>query len=409
MSTSEPAQTLSEGPRVSPRDVASHLERFAGRGAGTDAERRAAWWLAHLLNRRGRRVGIETFWCRPNWALAQAWHVGLALAGSLVSVATPRAGGAMLLAALVFILADALTGLSPGRWLTRERASQNVVVTRSRSDPKRAHLIIAANYDAGRTGIAYRDGLRRLSGRGRQRVSGAAPGWQGWLVIAVVWLLITAILRLQGHQSTGVGVLQLVPTFGLLVALALLFELALADWSPAAADNGSGVGVAVALARALAASPPQNVNIEVVLTGAGDGEGTGLRQYLRARRRSHRPTNTVVLGIAPCGTGAVHWWRTDGPLTPLRYGTRLTALAERVAHEQPQLHVLSHEGRGSTPALPGRRARIPALTIGCLDEHKLVTGSHQPTDVASALDSRAHDEAVQFTLMLIDAIDAALG
>jgi hypothetical protein len=407
MSTSR-TQSPSQTERVSPRDVAGQLQAFAGRGGGSDAERRASWWLAHLLNRRGRRVSIETFWCRPNWALAQAWHVALALAGSLVSVATPRAGGAMLLAALVFIVADALTGVSPGRWLTRQRASQNVIMARSRSDPNRLHLIITANYDAGRGGLVYRDSLRTMAGRARRRLSGLTVGWQAWLAIAILWLLLTAILRLQGHDSAGIGALQLVPTFGLLIALALLLDQATADRSPAAGDNGSGVGVAVALARAVATSPPRNLDVEVVLTGAGDVEGLGLRHHLRERRATHRAANTVVLGIAPCAGGSVHWWRTDGSLFPLRYGARLTALARRVAAEQPQLGARAHDGRGSTPALPARRARIPALTIGCLDDRDLVPRSHQSSDLARALDPKAHDQAVQLGLMLIDAIDVAL-
>lgn len=404
----EQAQTTDDTQRISPRDVAAQLQSFAGRGAGTDAERRASWWLAHLLNRRGRRVSIETFWCRPNWALAQAWHVALGLAGSLVSLATPRAGGAMLLAALVFILADALTGVSPGRRLTRERASQNIVVTRARAQTEGTHLIVTANYDAGRTGLAYRDGLRRPIARLRRALAAFTVGWLGWLTVAVVWLLIMAIVRLEGHDSAAVGAIQLIPTVGLLVALALLLELAAAAWSPAAGDNGSGIGVATAVARAVSTSPPRNVNVEVVLTGAGDGEGAGLRKYLRQRRSTHRPANTVVLGIAPCPSGSLRWWRTDGPLLPLRHGTRLVELARRVADEQPRLGARQHDGRGSTPALAGRRAQIPSLAIGCLDEGDLVPRSHQPSDAADALDRAAHDRAVQFVLMLIDEIDAAL-
>lgn len=408
MSASEQTQAIDDTQRISPREVAGQLQSFAGRGAGTDAERRASWWLAHLLNRRGRRVRIETFWCRPNWALAQAWHVALALAGSLVSVATPRAGGAMLLAALVFFLADALTGVSPGRRLTRERASQNIVVTRAKSDPARLQLIITANYDAGRVGLVYRDRVRELTGRARRQLAGFTVGWQGWLIVAIVWLLIMAIVRLQGHQSAGIGAIQLIPTVGLLAGLVLLLELAAAAWSPGAGDNGSGVGVAVGVARAVSSSPPANVNVEVVLTGAGDSEGAGLHQYLRQRRKTHRPANTVVLGVAPCPGGSVRWWRADGPLLPLRYGARLTTLARRVADEQPQLGARPHDGRGTTPGLPARRARIPSLTIGCLDERDLVPGSHQSDDVADALDRAAHDLTTQFVLMLIDAIDAAM-
>jgi hypothetical protein len=418
MSTSERTPRRRRRTQVSHRDVAAELESFVGRGAGTNAERMAAEWLAVDLLRRlrgrseRREVSIETFWCRPNWALAQASHATLGLAGSLVSVATPRAGGAMLLAALVFVLADALTGVSPGRWLARDHASQNVVASPSEearsSDAAHLRLIITANYDSGRAGLAQRRTLRELTARLRNMVGGLTLGWQGWLVVAILWALVTALLRLQGHQSAGIGLLQIPPTFGLLVAATLLFELAWADWSPGAGDNGSGVGVALALARALAYSPPRNMDLEIVLTGAGDGEGIGLRRYLRARRRTHRPGNTVILGIAPCAAGRLRWWRTDGSLFPLRYGGRLTALAQQVAREQPQLGASPHDGRGITPAFPARQARIPALTIGCLDERGLVPRSHELSDTAANLDPAAHDRALQFGLMLVDAIDSAL-
>jgi hypothetical protein len=315
----------------------------------------------------------------------------------------------MLLGALVFVIADATTRRSPGRRLTPERASQNVVVRRSRPDADRVRLIITANYDAGRTGLVYRDTLRGLAADGRRLVRQFTPGWIGWLVLAIVWLLITAILRLEGHRSTAIGVAQLLPTVGLMVAVALLLELAAADWSPAAGDNGTGVSVALLLARALAVSPPSNLDVELVLTGAGDGDGTGLGHHLASQRRSLRPTNTVVLGIAACAAGRLHWWHGDGSLLPAGYAPRLRGLAERVAEEQPQLEATAYRGRGSTPALPARRARIPALALGCLDDRGLVPRSHQPGDVANAVGRGAHDRAVQFGLMLVDAIDTELG
>lgn len=394
-----------------PPDVVVALERFPRRGAGTDAERRAAQWLASQLGRQ-REAIIEPFWCRPNWALAQAWHVALALAGSLVAVASPRIGGAMLLAALVFVIADAFTGVSPGRRLTPERASQNVVGLPLREprdrDNGRLRLIVTANYDAARTGLIYRDGARSGTSRLRETLGGFTLGWAGWLVVDIAVLLAIAILRLEGHTGAAVGAVQLVPTVVLLVALVLLLDAAASDWSPAAGDNGSGVAVALSLARALGVSPPRKLDVEVVLTGAGDQAGIGLRRHLSSRRKTHRPTNTVVVGVAPCTGGELRWWTSDGPLVPLRYGARLLRLARQIAAQEPQLRARGHAGRGSTPGVPARQTRIPAIVIGCLDERGLVPRSHQPDDVAPGVSRQAHDQAVQFGLMLVDEIDAAL-
>ena len=112
-----------------PRETITALAGFEGRGPGTDAERRTAQWLARDLVANRQRVRVETFWCRPNWALAHAWHVALALVGSLVSVSHPTIGAALLAVALASTVADDVLGTSLGRRLTPERASQNVIAT----------------------------------------------------------------------------------------------------------------------------------------------------------------------------------------------------------------------------------------------------------------------------------------
>jgi hypothetical protein len=397
-------------------DTARRLTEFQRRGAGTDAERRAAAWLATQVRTRRRRATVEPFWCRPNWALAHAWHVLLAIVGSLLAVHHAVPGGTIVLAALLCVVGDWLTGHSIGRRLTREHASQNVVsAAPDRPRPEsvaapRVRLIVTANYDAGRTGLAHRSGLRvpvarlkRLAGGGR-----VTPGWMGWLLVAMVWLLAVAVLRHGGATGTPIGVVHLIPTAGLVIALALLLELGSAPFGPAAGDNGAGTGVALALVRALDAAPPGRLDVELVLQGAGEAEMTGLRRHLRARRRELRAADTIVLGIAAAGGGQPRWWVSDGPLVPLGYLARLRRLAERAAAAAPVLSARSHRGRGTSPALPARMRGLPALTIGCLDERGLAPRSHQAGDRPAALDPVALDAVLKYGLVLVDALDADL-
>jgi Peptidase family M28 len=384
-------------------ETVAELARFSGRGAGSDAERRAARWLAQQLEAGGRRTRIEPFWCRPNWALAHAWHAGLGLVGSLVAVGSPRVGGVLVLIALISVVADELAGFSLGRRLTPERASQNVIAAPRRDPgPEAVRLIITANYDAGRTGLVYRRGIRRTAARLQQATQGIGPGWLGWLSIALVWLLVVAVLRLEGQTGDLVGALQFVPTVALVLALALLLEIATSGFSPAAADNGSGTAVAMAMAGALDAGAPGRLAVELVLQGAGDTQAIGLRRYLHARRKTQRAANTVVLGLAPCGTGMLRWFSSDGRLVPMRYFARLQALCRQI--EDPAAR--PHRGRGTTPALPARAARLPAISIGCLDQRGLVEHSHTTSDLPAALDADAVDATLQFGLVLVDAIDA---
>lgn len=393
---------------MSATETVSGLAAFENRGAGTDSERRAARWLAGETSATDRDVLVEPFWCRPNWALAHAWHVALAIAGSLVSVPSPIAGGAMLIAALLCVLADVITGRSPGRRLIPERASQNVVAVPAPASGARTRLIITANYDAGRAGMAYRDGFRRVSGALRRGTRGITPGWLGWLVIAIVWLLVIAVLREEGHRSQLIGAIQLPPTVALVLGFALLLELATADWSPAAGDNATGVAVATELAHALDAAPPAHLDVYLVLTGAGDAGQVGLQRYLRAHRAERTPGSTVVLGIASCAGGRPHWWRTDGALVALRYARPLRELAARIADDEPHLGIAPRSGRGTTPAFPARMTRLPAITIGCLDHRGLAPRSHHRDDTHEAIDPQALHDAVQFALLLIDGIDATV-
>ena len=389
-------------------ETLSGLTSFSGRGAGTDSERRAAHWLARELGASGGQARVETFWCRPNWALAHAWHALIGLVGSLVSVSSPRVGGALILVALLSLLADVAFGSSLGRRLTPERASQNVILPATTADAgSPVRLIITANLDAGRVGLGFRRPLRGAAARLRTLSGGRLPGWLGWLAIALIWLEATAVARLEGSRGTAVGLAQLIPTVVLVLALALLLEQASADFGPAAGDNGSGVAAAVAIARALAAGPPRHAAVELVLQGAGDGSAIGLRRYLRARRRELKPANAVVLGISACATGSPRWWISDGQLVPRRYFGELRRLAADVAGDAPHLGARSVRSRGGSPAHPAA-GRLPALAIGTLDERGLVTRSHDPQDTLEGVDEASVGRAVEFGLLVVDALDRRL-
>jgi hypothetical protein len=391
---------------MSAADTAAGLSGFARRGGGSDAERRAAGWLASQIETATREAELETFWCRPNWALANAWHLVVGIIGSLLSVSSPRVGGALVLVSLLLVLVDGLTERSPARRLTRERASQNVVSEPSDTDKTR--LIVTANYDAGRTGLVHRTSARRVSAGLRRLIGGAAPGWRASTVIALLWLLALAIARDRGAAGTAIGIAQLIPTAGLVLALALLIELASADVGVSAGDNASGAAVAIALVRTLDVAPPHHLAVELVLQGASDGTMLGLKRYLRARRREINAHNTIVLGIAPCGAGRPRWWISDGSLIPLGFDRRARQQLGGIAAAQPHLGASPARGRGSTPALPARAAGIPAISIGCLDDRGLVPRSHQAGDTPERLDPAALDTTLELALALVDALDADL-
>jgi hypothetical protein len=378
-----------------PLETTAMLAGFERRGPGTDAERRAARQLARELTAAGHEVRTESFWCRPNWALAHAWHVALALAGSLLSVSQPTVGAALLGAALLSVLADGLTGVSPGRRLTPERASQNVVARGSaqRGDhADQTRLIITANYDTGRTALVYRDALRRPVAWLRRIAGPLALGWLAWLSIIITWSLAVAMVRAtEHHPPHALGAIQLPPTVALVLALALLLEASAAAHGPAAPNNNaSGAAVAIALADALRAGPPRNLTIELVLQGAGTGHEIGMRRYLRTHRTALTSASTIVLGIAACAGDQIQHWLSDGRLIPLRYSRTLRELCSRLDAGA------GYRGRGATPAFPARARGLPAIAIGCIDPE------------GESVDETALNRTLEFALVLVDGIDATL-
>jgi hypothetical protein len=76
---------------------------------------------------------------------------------------------------------------------------------------------------------------------------------------------------------------------------------------------------------------------------------------------------------------------------------------------EPHFKAAEHRGRGATPAWPARWRRLPAIALGCLDERGLVPSSHRSADTPSSVDPSALDGAIQFALMVVDAIDRLVG
>ena len=219
---------------------------------------------------------------------------------------------------------------------------------------------------------------------------------------------MAAILRNGGSTGRALGIAQLVPTAGLVLTLALLLELASSSFGPSAGDNASGVAVALALTRALDVSPLRNLEIEVVLQGASDGSMTGLARHLRKRRREQGAAKTIVVGIGASGAGDPRWWTSDGIMLPLRFAPHLCEIVAAAVGPGTGLGARPHRGRGVSPAFPARRAGLPAITIGSLDERGLVPRSHLLADLPEVLPGGSLDRMLELALTVVDAIDADL-
>jgi hypothetical protein len=392
-------------------DVIRRLCSFEGRRAGTDAERRAANYLAERLREAERRVEVEPTYVHPQYPLVHAVHCLLGIAGSLASLQVPALGFALVLAAALSMYLDLNTRLYLVRRLFFRRASQNVLSRGPQPDAP-ARVILCAHYDAAQTGRVFDPrSVRRAA-----RLQAHLPFPIGPFRI-VFWSLASLLpilgARMAGVEADWLSLLQLVPTLVLIVSAFLLVDVALSGVVPGANDNASGVATALALAGALDRDPPGHLDVWVLLTGAGWCLQEGMRSFLRAHSKQLPLDSTYFVCIDTVGRGQVRFETSAGWVVSYPMDARLVALSEAIAdtdREGEDRYGAQALRTGLADDSMAARARgYPATTITCANELDIAPGVHTAADVPDHIDPAALERAHDFTLALVRLLDRDVG
>jgi hypothetical protein len=281
-----------------------------GRGACTDAERRAALALHDELRSRGHEAWVETHWVRPQWALALALGALLSVAGSLVATAAAVPG------LVLAVLGVATIVVRP----FPRRATQHVLAG---VPDEGLVLAIAAAYDVPRRGTID---PRRLRGPG--------PAICAALIVAAT------AARAADYEPGWLGAVQLIPTIVLLLVMAAAADIALSGW---AAGDAAPPTTAVTLFDELTRDPPRTLRPALLLVGAGHAlPGEAARQLRHDGLRAER---VVVLQIV------------DGPPFWAARHPQVRAAAERALGALQ----LDTQERRMPPT------RLPAIRLGAGD------------------------------------------
>jgi acetylornithine deacetylase/succinyl-diaminopimelate desuccinylase-like protein len=384
---------------------------FEGRIAGSDAERRAANRVAERLREVGRRATVEPIHVHPQLGLIYAAHCLLGVAGSLVAVAVPVVGFALVLFAATSLYLDLNARLYLLRRLFFRRASQNVVSKGSRPTAP-ARLLITAHLDVARTGAVHRPKNVRRLGWIAARLPTLSPLRVLFWSLAVLVPIVGA--RAAGLDSQLISVLQLPPTLVLLVAIFAFVDIELSDVVPGANDNASGVATALSLAAELEVEAPENLDVWVVLSGGEECMMEGMRSFLRSRRKLFDRASTYVVNLDSVGSGEVRFEVGEGPAVTYALDSRLTQLAAAIAAadaEQENRFRASPLRHGfATDALPARLRGYAATTITCLEPgSSLPANFHTPADTPERIDPEALERAHAFAFELIRRLDADVG
>ena len=357
------------------------------RAPGSDAERRTANHLRDRLRALGRDADVESFAIYPAWPLAYVLLASAAVGASVLSVYVPVAGAALALAAALVTFLDAGVLVPVARRLFGRRASQNVVSFDTSGRP--GAVVLDAHLDAGRAGLVHGDSTaRRRAALGRalrRPVGGLSLVF--WAELAV---LACTLLRLANIDSTALTVVQFVPTLALIVAIALLTDVALAGTKAGENDNASG---AVTL-LGLAADPPEldHFDVHVLFTGAQKAGAAGMRDFLR--RHDLPRDSTVVVNVDQVGSGEVRYTRREGALVTQRSHPQLVGIAAEDESVAAIVNRTASDGHAATAS------GYAAITVTCRDGFDYASGR---------VDEHALASAERFCAELLERLDAEVG
>lgn len=397
------------------REVIERMTATPGRGAGTDAERRVAAWLAEGLRAEGHDVAVETVWIRPGWAVSHALSLFVAAAGTALSAVVPAAGVALTVLALLSLGGELSGELLLARRLTRRRASQNVVVHGPRSPAAHSHpsgrlrLLLVANVDAGRMGAAYRDVWVRAEAGLRRRFAGRLPSPLGLATLTVALQAALAATRLAGTSGQTLGIAQLALAMLALLGAMVLIDIALSPHARGAVANASGVATAIEVLEALRRSPPEAIDVDVVLAGAGDSQESGFSALLAdRRRRGWRPEEVVVIALEPCAVGELRYLSHQGQLLARALHPQLIAAVHQTGAQEAHLAARPLRDHGAGAAHAARRAGWPAIGIGARDRRDRPGPVRQRRDAPDVIDDHTRSACVELCLALIAVLDRDL-
>ena len=335
-------------------DVEEHCS-FAGRLAGTDAERRASNRLAERLGAGRRRARVEAIYVQPQWAFAHLLTCLMAVVGSTIAATEPPIGFVLVLVASVSAYLD----LQGRRYLIRRllfrRASQNVH-TIPAEGPTKPTVLLCASVDAPPTGVGYNRLGASLTNLAARSFPVAASPTRIWFW-SMALLLPPLGARLAGFDPNWLAALQLPQTLILIVSCFLLGEIALSTTSPGANANASGVAAVLEVLRRIDSEPPEHVRVDVVLVGGGETTMQGMREFIRAHREELPKDSTWFLSFDSVGRGEPRFVLSQGLAVTVPMDPDLAGLMNELSG------VTDEQDEGARRAEPIRDGRTSAALI----------------------------------------------
>jgi len=153
---------------------------------------------------------------------------------------------------------------------------------------------------------------------------------------------------------------------------------------PGANDNLTGVAAVLSLAHAIAAAggPPNGVRVILLSAGAEESHQEGMSAFAERHFPSPPTESTHVICLDTLGSPRLAALEGKGMLRMEDYPEAVRDLVERCAEEAGVDPQRGLRFRNPTDGLIALRAGYPCAAIVSVDEFKVPTDYHWPTDTA---------------------------
>jgi hypothetical protein len=349
------------------------------RPSASHGERRAAQLIEDELRSAGARARLEeedahgTYW----------WPIGL-LTGvaAAAGFARRRSAGAIVGALAAAAVIDDVTGGS--QWFRRRllprRTTVNVVAEVGTEDAERA-LLIVAHHDAAHSGLVFHPDLPRSIARrfpGFWRRQQTTPGTLWGAVGGPVLVALGALLGLRVARFAGS-----VLSAGYAAAMV---DIGTRGTVPGANDNLTGVATLISLARSLRDEPIPGLRVILLSTGSEESFMEGMQAFARRHFTMLERERTHVICLDTVGSPHLVALEGEGMVWMNEYPKDFLALINESAEQlgiylYPNLRL-----RNATDGLIALRAGYSTATFGSVDDFKLPTNYHWPTDTPENVD-----------------------
>ena len=360
------------------------------RPSASEGEREAAEWIAGALRELGLEATIEeesahgTYWI-PQALLSAA---GVA-AGALALRGRRKTAAAIGVLAAAAIADDCSAGPHVFRKLLPHRPTWNVVadagdVTASET------LVLIAHHDAANGGLIFDQRPIELMARLQPERFERADHWpELFRAIAGAPAIVAAgaLLGRRGLVKLGTAMAGL--------SAAAFSQIGASPVVPGANDNLTGVATLLGVAERLRETPVEGVRVVLVSAGSEESFMEGSRAFLRRHAARLSPPHTRILAVDTVGsTAELVAAESEGMIVQDEYDPELkeelsAAAADAGVHLRRGLRLSF-----ATDALPAVRAGYRAAMLGSVNEFKVPSNYHKPTDTADNVDYGRVGEAV---------------